>query len=399
MSLSWLVLAWRRTEGDPLFTRQKNKKKGSKFREEVEKLDENGPTAKLWIQYFKMANLMKEFINDEWSESISVQKLTMTRMYLEYGLAPLSLALFNESGMRQTKKSGMCTVFNTTKKDWNPANFDIVVYGGFLMHKVIWPKECTVSTICEAYIKYGKSHYPRRSCCVVFDGYTISRNSTKAAEQEQWHRMKKSSDIILNVNTEFTDKQDHLLSNEQNKSRLITLLKSQLNENGIETIYKSNKQLDKSTIAVIVGDVDLAVLLMAKTPPDQDNLLVKPGQGKIKTNVYSTRDGTTRVKRHSVPARIPGCDQTSEAFRKSKVGFIKLYQKNHHIHKATEVFSQSTSTHTQALERGGKCLLRWYGATAKEISLNLYHYQVLVKSVANIKADISSLPPIEGAAK
>ncbi|KAJ8881582.1 hypothetical protein PR048_018066 [Dryococelus australis] len=38
------------------------------------------------------------------------------RMYLEYGLAPLPLALFSESGMRKTKKSGMCTLFSYNKK-------------------------------------------------------------------------------------------------------------------------------------------------------------------------------------------------------------------------------------------------------------------------------------------
>ncbi|KAJ8868509.1 hypothetical protein PR048_030037 [Dryococelus australis] len=87
----------------------------------------------------------------------------------------------------------------------------------------------------EAYIKNVKSHYPGRSCCVIFDGYTNSLNSTKTAEQEQRYRMKKSPDINLNLNTEITVKQDHFLSNEHNKSRLITLLKSQLNENGIES--------------------------------------------------------------------------------------------------------------------------------------------------------------------
>ncbi|KAJ8879505.1 hypothetical protein PR048_020113 [Dryococelus australis] len=31
----------------------------------MKKLDENGPTAKMWIQYFNMVNLTKAFINAE----------------------------------------------------------------------------------------------------------------------------------------------------------------------------------------------------------------------------------------------------------------------------------------------------------------------------------------------
>ncbi|KAJ8888222.1 hypothetical protein PR048_007709 [Dryococelus australis] len=47
----------------------------------------------------------------------------------------------------------------------------------------------SVSTICEAYIDYVKSHNRGRIFHVVFDEYTNSPNSTKAAEQEQWYQM------------------------------------------------------------------------------------------------------------------------------------------------------------------------------------------------------------------
>ncbi|KAJ8889207.1 hypothetical protein PR048_008705 [Dryococelus australis] len=322
-------------------------------------------------------------------QRISISKKTDDdlMMYLEYELAPLPLALLNESGTTKTNKSGMYTLFHTTKKDWNPSDFDIVVDGGFLMDNVIWLRVCTVSTICEANIKYVESHYPGRSCCVVFDGYTNSPNSTKATEQEQWYRMKKLSDINIDLNTEIIVKQDHFLSNEHNKSRLITLLKSQLNESGIDsrqapgvadllivtTAIDKSKPLEKFTVVVIGEDVYLAVLLMAKTPLDRDILLVKPGQGKIKTNVYSTKEmEQLGLKDILFLHAFTDCDINLPAFRKGKVGFIQLYQENRDIHKVAE-----------------------YGATA---SLNLHRYQAFVKSVAKIKPDISSLPRIEGAA-
>ncbi|KAJ8868794.1 hypothetical protein PR048_030334 [Dryococelus australis] len=222
-------------------------------------------------------------------------------------------------------------------------------------------QEDAVPSICEAYVKYIKSDYPGRSCCFIFDGYTNSPNSTKAAEQEQWYRMKKSSDTNLSVITEIATTLS--LSNGHNKIRLITILKSQPNENGIEsrqapgeavllivtTAIDKSKPLDKSTVAVIGGDVELAVLLMANTTPYRDILVVKPARGKIKTDM--TQLG---LKDILFLHAFADCDTTSEAFRKSKVGFIiKLYQKNRDIQKAAEVLSKSTSTHTRVQEEGG----------------------------------------------
>ncbi|KAJ8888221.1 hypothetical protein PR048_007708 [Dryococelus australis] len=103
---------------------------------------------------------------------------------------------------------------------------------------------------------------------------------------------------------------------------------------------------------------------MAKTPTDRDILLEKPGRGKIKTNVYST---------------------------------IEMEQLGIKYILFPHAFTGYLSSKVE--EEGKKCLLRWYGLTAKKTSLNLYRYQAFVKSVANIKPDISSHPLIEGAAR
>lgn len=44
-------------------------------------------------------------------------------------------------------------------------------------------------------------------------------------------------------------------------------------------------------------------------------------------------------------------------------------------------------------------MLKWFGAPAKESSLNTYRYHSFLKSVTNIKPDLSSLPPSEVATK
>ena len=140
------------------------------------------------------------------------------------------------------------------------------------------------------------------------------------------------------METEITVKQDDFLSNMHNKSQLINLLRSKLHENGIETLQASddagvlivNTTIEKSNstlVAVIGEDVDLAVLLMVKTPTNRDILLVKPGRGKVKTSTYSVQEMQhLGMKDILFLHTFTGCDTTSAAFRKSKVAFIKIYK-------------------------------------------------------------------------
>src|SRR5688572_11493360 len=126
---------------------------------------------------------------------------------------------------------------------------------------------------------------------------------------------------------------------------------------------------ETTTVAVIGEDVELAVLLMAKTPADPDILLVKPGRGKVQTNVYSTQQmQQLGLKDILFLHAFTGCDTISAAFRKSKVGFIRLYQKHPDIRKAAEFFSSPFSSQAGVGEAGHKCILRLYGAPAKERS-------------------------------
>uniref|UniRef100_A0A8D8WE27 Uncharacterized protein n=1 Tax=Cacopsylla melanoneura TaxID=428564 RepID=A0A8D8WE27_9HEMI len=94
-----------------------------------------------------------------------------------------------------------------------------------------------------------------------------------------------------------------------------------------------------------------------------------------------------------------GCDTTSSAFKKSKVIFCRLYLKSPDLKEAAAVFSDPSASQEDVHKAGITCFLKWYGAPTKETSLNAYRYQTFVKSVTNVKPDISSLPPTEGAAR
>lgn len=345
--------------------------------------------------------------------SISKKSDEDLKEYLRYELAPFPLALFNENGMRKTKKSVLFNLFEPTNENVHLPNYDVVIDGGFLLHKVIWQRGSSVSVICDGYVKFIKIHYPGRTCTVVFDGYNISPNSTKAAEQGRRYRMKKSLDIHFTLDIEITVSQELFLSNHHNKDRLINLLRSRLQENGITTQQASDdadvlivstaiqKSMGKtSNVAVIGEDIDLAVILIANTPPDRNILFMKPGRGKVETNVYSTHQmQQLGLKEMLFLHAFTGCDSTSATFRRSKQGFIKLYQKHPEIRKAAEVFHNPSSLHAEVEKAGQLCMLKWYGAPAKESSLNTYRYHSFLKSVASIRPDLSSLPPSEGATK
>lgn len=331
--------------------------------------------------------------------------------FLKYELAPFPLALFNESGMRKTTKSVLYSIFDSTVKAVELSEMDKVVDGGFLLHRVIWQKNASVATICDGYITYINRHYPGLSRTVVFDGYLNSANSTKSQEQRRRYKLKRSADMNLSWNTAIPMKQEDFLSNPTNKSQLISLLQTKLQENGIKTlqatddadvlIVKTAVELSThSSVAVVGEDVDLAVLLIALTPPTQDIILLKPGRGKTKTVALSSQEMQQHGFEHILFLHsFTGCDTTSATFRRSKVGFSKLYLKSDIIKEAAVIFYKPTATHSEVEEAGKMCFLKWYGAPARLNSLNEYRYQSFVRSVANIKPDFSTLPPTENAAK
>ncbi|CAH2107272.1 unnamed protein product [Euphydryas editha] len=198
--------------------------------------------------------------------------------FLEYELAPFPLALLNEGGMRKTIKSGLYSLLEHISKVFELCQMNIIVDGGFLLHRVIWQKGECVATICDGYIAYINRHYPG-----------MSRTMAKLQENGIQTR-------------QATDDADVLI------------------------VKTTVEQSIDSPVTVVGEDVDLAVLLIASTPPTQDILLLKPGRGKTKTIALSTQQklGYEHILfLHS----FTECDTISATFRRSKVGFSKLYLK------------------------------------------------------------------------
>lgn len=215
------------------------------------------------------------------------------------------------------------------------------------------------------------------SRAVVFDGYANSANSTKSQEQRRRYRLRRSTEINLIWNTSIPVKQEDFLSNPTNKSQFISLLQIKLQENGIQTLQATDdadvlivktavEQSTHSSVAVVGEDVDLAVLLIASTPPTQDILLLKPGRGKTKTMALSTQEMQQQGFEHILFLHsFTGCDTTSATLRRSKVGFSKLYLKSQIIKEAAVTFYNPSSTHGEVEEAGKICFRKWYGAPAR----------------------------------
>ena len=145
--------------------------------------------------------------------------------------------------------------------------------------------------------------------------------------------------------------------------------------------------------------VDLAVLLMAKTPADRDILFVKPGRGKVKTNVYSTQEmQQPGLKNILFLHAFTGCDTTSGAFR----GRVKLVLSN--CTKNTLIFakplkSSRTPHHHKRRLRKRERNVSWDGMVQRRHILTAIATKHSSNQYETSKPDMSSLPPTEGAAK
>ncbi|KAL4131496.1 hypothetical protein QTP88_008799 [Uroleucon formosanum] len=187
-------------------------------------------------------------------------------------------------------------------------------------------------------------HYPGTICTVVFDGYENTANSTKYQEQIRHYRLRRSANINLIWDTPIPTK---LLE------KGIHTLKA-IDDADILIVKTAVEQSTHDSVAVVIEDVDLAVLLIASTPPTRDIIMLKPGRGEAKTMALSIQEMQNRGVEYILFLHsFTGCDTTSATFRRSKVGFLKLYLESEIIKQAAMTFYNPSSTYDQ-VEKAGK---------------------------------------------
>ncbi|CAG9839611.1 unnamed protein product [Diabrotica balteata] len=164
------------------------------------------------------------------------------RTYLKYELAPFSLSLFTENGLRKNVKSQLYELFESTNGPTHSDGIVRVVDAGFLLQIVIWQKNETVEEIMNVYLRYVEKHYTAGSH-FVFDGYPEIEKSVTVTPTPASHLTKKgercrrkSSDNILKFHYQNHAKipflQEKFLSNEKNKDKIIKMLMEILQSQG-----------------------------------------------------------------------------------------------------------------------------------------------------------------------
>ncbi|KYN15191.1 hypothetical protein ALC57_12601 [Trachymyrmex cornetzi] len=156
------------------------------------------------------------------------------------------------------------------------------------------------------------------------------------------------------------------------------------NDADVVIIETAIKQFKRPNTTVVVGeDVDLLILLTARTPIDKIIYFLKPGKAQVQSTIYSSQSLTAypKCQTHILFLHaITGCDTTSAIFKR-------------------EVFTKIDSSPHDIVTNGIRFLLAMYGAPKKIDSIDKYRYLRFVKSAWNKKTvQLSSLPPTSASA-
>ena len=168
--------------------------------------------------------------------------------------------------MRKSTKSTLKNILLRDVPSEFPPPSTHVIDGGALLH-MVWKAEATYE-VCKQYVhflqKYG-------TCIIVFDG---CNNGPSIKDHEQSRRSDKmAEDIKVERSLTAHKNQQQFLSNNNNKSELISFLSSYLQER--HEVYERINDADTSivfhaltcaksgkTTTVVADDTDILVLLM-----------------------------------------------------------------------------------------------------------------------------------------
>lgn len=323
------------------------------------------------------------------------------------------MALFDDLGMRKTKKSAIFDFCEINTDELNTTGGTYIIDGGFLIHRVVWPKESTYKTISDTYVNYVHRHFGS-NVVIVFDGYDDNTNNIKAMEQRRRSsKLPTSHEIRFDGTMSPTMSQEKFLSNVHNKSRFISMLSEKFQENNIfvkqaqddADVLIIETALEQSTNPVIVvgEDVDLLVILIARADCNREIFFLKPGKGSVESKMFSSKsfDGHKKSKNHILFWHaITGCDTTSAIFSKGKKRALKILEDREDLQRCAESFTQKNSSHEEITDSGIKYILALYGAQPSESSIDQHRYFSFVKSTNNNRAvKLESLPPTWSAAQ
>lgn len=251
--------------------------------------------------------------------------------FFSYELAPFPMSIFDLMWLRKTAKSALFAIFKEQKyEDFDRTNSTIVIDGGMLLHRFLWPRGNTFDSVASAYATFVQKSWGNR-VHVVFDGYSVM--STKGSEQDRRKQKKGCIDYEFTPSMVPQISQDTFLTSSKNKTQLIALLcehfdrhdiswtrcESDADTEIVRTAIQKSSQSDK--VIIICEDTDVLVILTALAPNDKEIFFIKPPRGKTNAKLYSSRS----LNNHPVMKSnilfihaMSGCDTTSAFYRKGK---------------------------------------------------------------------------------
>ena len=123
--------------------------------------------------------------------------------FFTYELSPFPMSLFTQEGMRKGNKSSFYAAFQPVNIDESRGKTKfVVVDGGHLLHKVVWPNHSSFELIAARYVKYLEARYGQ-NIAVVFDGYPTEPDQklTKRSERNRRAQAHSSPEVIFEETT------------------------------------------------------------------------------------------------------------------------------------------------------------------------------------------------------
>ncbi|GBN88067.1 hypothetical protein AVEN_236172-1 [Araneus ventricosus] len=114
--------------------------------------------------------------------------------------------------------------FKLCSQDFNAESSVYIIDGGYLLHRVIWNRGSTFSSICDKFVTYNHTKN-KATALVIFDGHPENETigGAKCAERNRRTRKQMSSEAMFDEAMIRTVYQEKILTNPKNKDRLISI--------------------------------------------------------------------------------------------------------------------------------------------------------------------------------
>lgn len=332
-----------------------------------------------------------------------------------YELSPYPLSLFDEQGMRHGTKSSFYNCFTPLQRSERLGEKRLdVVDGGFLLHKVVWPRvNATFEIICQHYVSYVKRHF-EKDVVVVFDGYPEDQETVDLKGWERRRRAAKhrSPNIVVNPISVPSTTQEKFLGNCKNKARFIELLKITLRDADVvvqqapadadsfivgTAIYEATNY---DEVTIIGEDIDLLVLLTGLGRHLNNIFFKKPSKGRTPEQMFSPASfkfGEFIAQHILFLHAFSGCDTTSSIFNVGKMKFVNTLQKNTYLGAGLSLFIEDDVDKNVLATAGERFLIALFGGGQDVKSLGDLRYKCFAKSVNKNKFNLATLPPTSAA--